>query len=478
MVLIMKTRKLRWSVVGIFVSVLLACGVAWLMPDWERDLYSEGNRQQEFLLTAQDQQSLYHVRVLPPKKELLITQLDLDGEILEQKSYALQSDGYHSLKLVRGNGDEFYVYGEDSKTDGLFALYVDLAGSGGVSEWHSNNPDSRYMAVKGSFYDGKLVFASAMYSPQTGYKVFATGVGVVNKNGQLEKFSTFPDFSFPNLVQVLNNGNIQLVVGIRDSNSKLTAFVELDNNLNLVQRHDQPMAVYVNAIAPAVEDDSLIAFIHSSDDKGKAVRLSLTGNILQEVPPGHITTWPTRILPISNGFFAYGGSEGVCFFDRNLEQQWCSSLDFMKPYDGLPALNELQITPDNELLVSVSRSYVAVDGPLLRTEADANAKLELGLTLTGEERYDTLYSLYSASEKRVAQFKTRTFKQRGALYICERLVPCAKPETIQPGACDSGHQGSVVLPGRSIYSVVEHCDGDKYNNPNTNITSKLLHWTP
>lgn len=458
----MPTTKLRWALPALFAFLLLACGVTWLLPSWEQDLGN--NNFRNFLYPARDGQSLFSIGVRLNENELTLEHLDLNGNLLDQQTLVPPVMPGTGGELVRGLGDDFYLYADNLGNGSSRVLYVDPTSGAAPVALQTHLPADQTLRIAGRGYAaarinsaGKLVF-TGLLDTATESNVIVTGL--VNQQGQLEKLQTFSDLAHVNALHPLNNGHFLLVAELIQDTAVTTAFIELDDTLNLIQRHDRALAV--EYVVPSADGNTLIAASNI-----KAALLSLTGEELQS---GSLTGYVTGLYPASTGFFTFSTvGNNTCFYNQALQQQWCSNLDFIKAdYD---LVRKVQVTPDNELLISLDSDYLSITGGKLRSEIDP-AAIEAGFSIIGEQRYETLHVLYNTTGKRVAQAKAQSFKQSGRLYQCGFFDLCTEPEVVQPGVCHFGHEDTVALPGRRVYTVIDHCD----RKPDADITRKLLHW--
>lgn len=463
----MKIRVLRWPLAAALTFLLLACGITWLLPDWEQDLGT--NNFRNFLYTGQDGQSLFNIGLRINENEITVEHLDLNGNLLDKQTLVPPIMPGTGGVLVRGLEDDFYLYADNLGAGSNQVLYVDPASANGPVALQTSLPANQTVRVAGSDISaarinsaGKLLFSGFLVTdPNTDAESSVIITGLMNQQGQLEKQLSFPDLTNIDALHPLNNGHFQLVARTNQSPAT-TAFIELDDNLNLVQRHDRPIRIHY--IVPSTDGNTLLMAYNT-----KASRLSLTGEELQSGP---LADYVTHIYPTSDGFFTFHISNyTTCFYNLNLQQQWCSKLDFIK--DDFRLVRGVQVTAENELLVSIDSGYLAVTGGKLRSEIDP-AAIEAGFSIIGEQRYDMRHILYSATGKRVAHAKAQTFKQRGRIYLCGVFDLCTEPEAVQPGVCRYGHQDTLTLPGRRVYTMIDHCD----QFPDPAITRQLLHWQP
>lgn len=460
----MSAATLRWPLLSLSAFFLLACGVTWLLPSWERDLGNDNFRN--FLYPARDGQSLFSIGVRFYESELTLEHLDLNGNLLDQQTLVPPVMPGTGGELVRGQGDDFYLYADNLGNGSSHVLYMDPTSGAAPVALQTNLPADQTLRVAGRGYAaarinsaGKLVFTGFL-DTATESGVIVTGL--VNQQGLLEKLQTYSDLAHVNALHPLKNGHFLLVARINQDTTPATAFIELDDTLNLVQRHDRAMRV--EYAAPSADGNQLIA-----TDSIKAYLLSPTG---EQLKSGNLTSYVANIYPAGTGFFTFSVvNDETCFYNLALQQQWCSKLDFIKADYSL--VRKVQVTPENELLISLNTDYLAITGGKLRSEIDP-AAIEAGFSIIGEQRYETLHVLYSTAGKRVAQAKAQPFKQSGRLYQCGFFDLCTEPEVVQPGVCHFGHEDTVTLPGRRVYTVIEHCD----RKPDSDITRKLLHWKP
>lgn len=208
----MKKLGMRGASAALLTTSLLACGVTWLLPAWEKALGND-HLHHNLLYPGQDGQSLFSV-TLPGSSSgtprLSVSQLDQDGNPLQEYTFDISTSPASSPRLIQGHDDDFYLirqrYHPLRASD---VLYVNPASGNTPVPLHIPLAETQQLAIHNDEHErpfvdenGKLVFAGELISDDgTDAETHVTLVGLASPQGQLEQQVLLPDISWVSLIQ-------------------------------------------------------------------------------------------------------------------------------------------------------------------------------------------------------------------------------------------------------------------------------------
>lgn len=471
----MLTTQSRWALPGLFAFLLLACGITWLLPDWEQDLAGPYHIE-HFTFVSQDGQSLYDINLDTLNTHRLhVQQLTLTGETQQQFSFPIPQDLFGANQLVRTGEDRFVLLGSTSDT----LIFVNpasqthwIAFDAGLTANQRLYLDDLYYSAGNEGTDDRLVFLGTRVDNVDDYKnrTYHRLMGVISLQGILEQSEELAEFTESTSLAQDSNGDF--ILAANESGADRSTFVRFNRNLEEVSRREQDFRIQSQA---GFMRDHFIAYVEYPAGLRvgyQALDRDGTPAAPVQLPDG----FGTRFVDTADGFFTVTegvgalpfGTPVVCYFGRDFSRQWCNEMTFIK--GDFILIEQAQLLDSSTLLLTVStqnEKFVRVD---LNTEV-APESIESGLEVVGEHRKELLHVAINSQGRRVAHAQAEPYWHKGRVTLCSLFSFCIEPEQTHAGACN--HGGTVVMPLRNVYTVTGHCELNSGA-----WTPRLLHWAP
>ncbi len=472
----MNTKHYRWPAAGLLSVALLGCGINWLLPDWQRNVGDYTGHS--YLFPTRDGQSLVNADIDYRGTHVTVRRLDLTGNTVATLDQDTGLDNWTSRGMVRGSQDDFYIFSSNPAE----LIYVDPASETvrvgtqtglpanqtlRISDWYPNAPR---ISPSGQLVVGGYITTD----PDSEQPERTSMVGLINQQGQLEQNKRLPDLENIAALQPLSGDRFLLVAKVRqgEAASKVFAFIELDANLNQLQRTDRTFD-YFNFTA--LVHDRIVAEVADASATGTRV-LDTSGATLQSISLYRPTT--NTLIAAREGFFSVDYTKRdtgrwntpvICYYDGAFTQKWCRELGYLN-MDEMNISSAI-VTPENELLLTIDTDHLKLLGTTLTTDAAIDS-IKSGLTFQGEQKRELVHVLYNTAGQRVAGARAGGNVERGNVSLCWTFELCVEPAEYEPGYC-GGYGQSIALPGRNVYSTGSYCEKRQGE-----WTEHLWHWQP
>lgn len=472
----MKTKG-KVIVMGLLLVAMVGCG-KYLLPSWVVEI---GNhRWGSFAFASQDNSALILVNKPYDQAVVTVETFDQQGGLINTYSFPFSHYSFNYITgMVRATGNAFYVVDSALQT----IVYSD--------------PDTQesWVGVQGDFTDNQTPIIRDALTNDDGDLVLLMqvrtevedadllwpwAIGVVSNDGHLRSFRFLEDFDYISDFHKNDQGGFDAVARLPrpsdGSTPSVSVFLEFDMQGELVQSTERNAAFsaigYVQSRWLGVQDgetgvfDSTGARLLNADFGGES------GLMFLDAPDGFYTFGyiNSEYEVQDDSLYITWRTPKVCFYGPTFARQWCKTLTDFRSSDYDDDL--VQVGEDGRLLLSRKSESVKLSGGELEIKAFMD-KVEGNFNIKGEDSRRLKHLLIDTKGRAVLQAQADPYYHRGTAYFCYIFSICISKDEVHPGF--GGNHKTVLLPGRGIYSFVNHWNGEAGNEGHK---GQLLYWGP